>query len=232
MPSSDRDPSNSLCLGCKVKDGRAVSLSDFDVESSKQLLGESFGKKIFQIELSFAVKKRSVVERLHREWEQENIQEGQNVSFDSLPPAEWKSIVMESSPDMYKELYLIIDEGTYVRPLGEARLLTVGDVRLLAANDPGDGNGGFCTEGYWVLRPDGPWLLDFTAVHQEIDRVIPRDATAPQTGCWALSIDNAEVRSPIQLKGAECRACGYVGTAVVHFKVKDHGAVPVSSSFE
>jgi hypothetical protein len=73
----------------------AVSLSDFDVESSKQLLGESFGKKIFQIELSFAVKKGSVVERLHREWQQENKQEGQNVSFDSLPPAEWKSIVMD-----------------------------------------------------------------------------------------------------------------------------------------
>jgi len=99
-------------------------------------------------------------------------------------------------------------------------------------NDPVDGNGGFCMEGYWVLQADGPWLLDFTAVHQEIARVIPRDATAPQTGCWALSIDNAEVRSAIQLKGAECRACGYVGTAFVHFKVKDHRAVPVSSSFE
>lgn len=231
-PSPDRDPSNSLCLGCKDKNGQMVSLNDFAVKASKQEIGESFGKKIFQIELSFDVKKGSVVEQMHREWKEEDRREGQNVSFDNLPPVEWKSIVMESSPDMYKELYLIINEGAYDRPLSEARLLTVGGVRLLATNDPVEGNRGLCTEGYWVLQPEGPWLLDFTAVHQEIERLIPRDATAPQTGCWALSIDKAEVRSPIQLKGAECHACGYIGTAVVNFKIDGHRAVPGIASFE
>jgi hypothetical protein len=120
-PSPDRDPSNCLCLGCEVKDGQAVSLRDFAVENSKQVLGESFGQKIFQIEFSFDVKKGPAAERLHREWEQEGRRESQNVSFDNLPPVEWKSIVMESSPDMYKEIYLIINEGNYVRPLSEAR---------------------------------------------------------------------------------------------------------------
>lgn len=230
--SPDRDPSNSLCLGCKTANGQAVSLNDYAIKTSKQLVGEAFGRAIYQIELSFEVRKGSVVEQMNHEWEEKLKEQGKDVSFQNLPPVEWKSIVMQSSADTYKELYFLIDEETYVQPLSEARLLTVGSARVLATTDPANGNGGQCTEGYWVLEPEGPWLLDFAAVHREIARLIPKDATAPQTGCWALSMEKTEVRSPIQLKNAECHACGYIGTAVVHFKVEAHRAVPVSSSFE
>ena len=230
-PSPDRDPSNSLCLGCKVATGQAISLGNFVVQTSKQAVGQAFGKTIYQIELSFDVKKGSVADQMRHDWAEEEKASGQNISLQHLPPVEWKSIVMQSSTDMYKELYLIIDEGTYVRPLSEARLLTVGDVRILATNDTVSGNGGECTEGYWILDAGMPWLLDFTAVHQEIERIIPPETAAPQMGCWALSIEKAEVRSPIQLKNAECHACGYIGTAVVRFKIEGHRAVPVSSSF-
>lgn len=230
--SPDRDPSNSLCLGCKIANGQAVSLNDFAIKTSKQLVGEAFGRAIYQIELSFEVKKGSVVEQMRHEWEEKYKEEGEDVSLQNVPPVEWKSIVMQSSADTYKELYLLIDEGTYVQPLGEARLVTVGKARILATTDPASGNGGQCTEGYWVLEPEGPWLLDFTAVHREIAKLIPQDAAAPQIGCWALSMEKAEVRSPIQLKNALCHACDYVGEAVVHFKVEGHRAVPVSSSFE
>ena len=230
--SPDRDPSNSLCLGCKIANGRAVRLNDYAIKTSKQLVGEAFGRAIYQIELSFEVKKGSVVEQMRHESEEKYKAQGQDVSFQDLPPVEWKSIVMQSSVDAYKELYLMVDEGTYVQPLSKARLLTVGSARVLGTTDPATGNGGQCTEGYWVLEPAGPWLLDFTAVHLEIAKLIPPEATAPQMGCWALSMDEAEVRSPIQLKSAECHACGYLGTAVVHFKVEGHRAVPVSSSFE
>ena len=231
-PTPDRDPSNSLCIGCKTANGQAITLGDFSIESSKQIIGDAFGKTIYQIDLSFNVKKGSVVERMRHEWEEQYERQGQNISFQNLPPVEWKSIVMQSSTDMYRELYLIIDEGTYTHPLSEARLLTVGGVHMLTTNDPVDGNGGQCTEGYWELDAEGPWLLDFTAIHEEIDKIIPPDATAPQIGCWALSIEKAEVKSPIQLNGAECHACGYIGTAVVHFKIEGHRVVPVSSSFE
>jgi hypothetical protein len=231
-PSPDRDPSNSLCLGCKIANGRIVSLSDYGVKASKQLIGEECGRNIFQIELSFEVKKGSVADQMRHEWEEEYKKLGQKTSDQSVPPIEWKSVVMQFSKDEYKELYLIIDEGNYVRPLSEARLLTVGGIRILGTNDPVNGNGGQCAEGYWVLDAEGPWLLDFTAVHRDLEKLILPDAIVPQTGCWALSIQNGEVRSPVQLKNAECHACGYIGTAVVSFRIEGHSAVPLSSSFK
>ena len=209
-----------------------MSLSDYRVKTSKQLIGEDFGRSIFQIELSFEVKKGSVADQMRHEWEEQYKGLGQKTSDQNVLPIEWKSVVMQFSKDEYKELYLIIDEGNYVRPLSEARLLTVGGVRILGTNDPVDGNGGQCTEGYWVLDAEGPWLLDFTAVHQDIERLIPPDAIVPQMDCWALSIEKAEVRSPVQLKNAECHACGYIGTAVVSFRIEGHRAVPLSSSFK
>lgn len=230
--SPDRDPSNGLCLGCKIANGQAVSLNDYSIKTSKQLVGEAFGRAIYQIELSFEVKTGSVVEQMRQEWEEKDKAQGRDVSFQDLPPVQWKSIVMQSSVDAYRELYLLIDEQTYVEPLSNARLLTVGSARILATTDPSAGNGGLCTEGYWVLEPEGPWLLDFTPVHLEIAKLIPPDAIAPQMGCWALSMEEAEVKSLVQLKSAECHACGYVGTAVVHFKVEGHRAVPVSSHFD
>lgn len=230
--SPDRDPSNSLCLGCKTASGQAVSLNDFAIKTSKDLIGEAYGKAIFQIELSFEAKKGSVVEQMRHEWEEKDKEEGHDVSFQNLPPVKWKSIVVQSSEDTYRELYLLIDEGTYVAPLSEARLLTVGNVRVLATTDPASGNGGQCTEGYWVLEPEGPWLLDFTTVAEEIAKLIPPDATAVQTGCWGLSMEKAEVRSPIQLKNAQCHACDYLGWVTVRFRLDGHRAVPVESRFE
>lgn len=66
--SPEHDPSNSLCLGCKIASGEAVSLNDFAIKTSKQLVGEAFGKAIYQIELLFEAKKGSVVEQMHHEW--------------------------------------------------------------------------------------------------------------------------------------------------------------------
>ena len=109
-PSPDRDPGNSLCLGCKASGGQKVSLRDYEVETSTQVVGEPFGKKILQIELSFHVKKGSVAEQLQREWEEHEPRGGQNLSFSDIPPVQWKSIVMESSADVYNELYFIIDD--------------------------------------------------------------------------------------------------------------------------
>jgi hypothetical protein len=227
-PSADRDSGHDLCLGCKTGGGQQVSLQDYDVERSQHLLGEAYGRKIFQIVLTFHEKPGSVVEQMHREWNA-SAEAGQKADYDKLPPVQWKSIVMESSPDVCNELYFIVDDGVYVRPLTLARVFTVGDTHLLATNDPIDGTGAMCTEGYWVLQPDAPWLLDLKPVHDEIGRVMPENSTAVQMGCWALSLDKGEVRSPIQDADAKCRACGLLGTAIVNFKIEGHRAVPVKS---
>ena len=230
-PSAERDASGSLCLRCKANNGQQVSLQDYAVETSEHIVGQSFGRTIFEIRLSFHVKGGSVAQQLRREWS-EKAGFAETMSSDDLPMAEWKSIVMQSSADMYRELYLIINEGQYDEPLSKAHLLTVGSDQLLATNDRVSGNGGSCTEGYWVLKPDGPWLLDFSAVHKAIEKMTPSNATAVQTGCWALSMQKLEVRSPVQLVGVRCRTCDFLGTAVVRFKIDGHRAVPVSSLFE
>ena len=79
-PSPDRDPSNSLCLGCKIADGRAVGLNDYALESSQQLVGEASGRAIYQIELSFDVKKGSVAERMRHEWDERSGDSSQDLA--------------------------------------------------------------------------------------------------------------------------------------------------------
>jgi hypothetical protein len=231
--SLERYSDNSLCLGCKTADGQKVTLGDYAVEATQYQVGQSFGRKIIEIELTFHLKNGSVMQRLRREWTARESTAGREMSFEDIPPVKWKSIMMESSANSYRELYFIIDEpGTYVRPLEHARLIHAGGAQILATTDAVDGNGHQCTEGYWVLQPDGPWLLDFTPVRKEIAKISPPNAGAAQIGCWALNIEKLEVRTPVQDKSAECHACGWLGTAIVHFKIDGHSAVPVSSSFE
>ena len=83
-----------------------------------------------------------------------------------------------------------------------------------------------------MLRADGPWQLDFSPVHKEIARIVTGDAQAMQMGCWAMSIDKETISAPVQLKNADCHACGWVGTAEVHFKIEGHEAVPVTAKFK
>lgn len=54
-PSPERDPSNSLCLGCPVAtaNGRKKTLQDYEVESSQRVLGKAFGRKVIELVLSF-----------------------------------------------------------------------------------------------------------------------------------------------------------------------------------
>lgn len=230
--SPERYTDNSLCLGCKTSDGQKVTIGDYAVKASTREIGQSLGRKILEIVLTFDLKSGSVMWRLQQEWEANYRTEGQQVSFEDLPPVEWKSIVMESTPNLYRELYFITDAPIYVRPLEHARIVDAAGVPVLAVSDPLSGNGGECTEGYWVLRPDGPWLLDFSPVQKKIASISPPNARASQIGCWALSIEKLEVNAPIQDEGADCHACGWIGEAVVHFKIDNNHAVPVSSHFE
>ena len=229
-PTPNPNLSNALCLGCKTRSGAAVSLQDYDVETAEDVVGASFGKKIVQIVNMFRVKKNSVMQRLREEWNAQ--QPGHQIDYGQVPPVETKSIVMESSAGLYRELYFIVDDCVYSRPLSKAHVLAAGAAHILATDDAVSGNGAYCTDGYWTLDPAGPWLLDFTAVDHAIQKLTPADATATQTRCWALSMEKLEVRSPVQRKDAECRACGWLGTAVVHFSIDGHRAVPVSSMFE
>jgi len=231
--SPERYTDNSLCLGCKTSDGQKVSIADYVVKPSERYIGESFGRKIVEIVLTFDVKPGSAMWRLRREWEAQYRAEVRKGSLEELPPVEWKSVVMESASERYRELYFIIDEpGIYDRPMEHPRIVDTGGVPVLAVADRFSGNGGMCTEGYWVLRRDGPWLLDFSPVRKTIASISPPNATAPQIGCWALSIEKLEVNAPVQKNDAKCHACEWLGTAIVDFRIETNRAVPVSSRFK
>jgi hypothetical protein len=90
-PSAERDPSNSLCLGCEGDGHQQIKLEDFDVEKSQRILSQAFGKQIVEIVLTFRA--GSAMQKANRE-EAEREHSSADTSPDAYakPLAEWKSI--------------------------------------------------------------------------------------------------------------------------------------------
>lgn len=223
--SPERNIDGSLCLGCKTNSGQKVTIADYAVKSTQRDVGEFLGQKIIEIDLTFEINPRSVMAQLRRQWEQDS-----QTSFESLTPVEWQSVVMQSAPNLYRELYFNSNVPSNSVPPVDARIMNVEGVPLLAVRETFDRL--WCTEGYWVLDHNGPSLLDFSPVQKAIASVTPPNSSAPETGCWALSIDQLEVNAPVQEDHAKCEACGWLGRAVVDFRIENDRVVPVSSAFE
>ena len=222
--SPERNINSSLCLGCKTDTGRKVTIADYAVKSSQRPIGESFGRKIIEVDLTFDIKPGSAMSQLRREWKRQS-----RASFEDLTLAEWQSIVMQSAPNLYRELYFSSNPPSNSIPPVEAGIMDIEGVPLLAVRET---YGRWCAEGYWVLNRNGPSLLDFSPVQNAITNISPPNTKAIQTGCWALSISNLEVNAPVQEAPPKCAACGVLGTAVVKFKIENDRAIPVSSVFE
>lgn len=233
-PSPERDHSNSLCLGCPVAiNSRKTALQDYAVESSQRVLGEPFGRKVIEVVLSFRLGPE-LMKINAEEAARVNGHPGKVYSYPEsyyTPVARWKSIIAESSANQYQELYLLINTWDLDQPLSKASLFTAGGAQILATVDHLPGNGAFCEDSYWAVVQEGPRLIDFSAVDNEIKRLTPPNALSRETRCWALSMQKLEVRAAIQEKDAPCTRCD-LGTAVVHFRLDGHRAIPVSSSFE
>jgi hypothetical protein len=226
--TTDRDPIDSLCLQCEVEPGETKrKLSDFDVRASQSLIGEASGRKIQQILLTFnpglAMKEAARAQAARQHPEQPPPAEPK-----WAPPVQWKSIVMESAPGEYRELYLLIDTGVWERPLSTARLLRVGGAQVLDNLDPTTFRAGGCGEGHWLVQADGAVPIDFSAVASAMQKRAPREAKPPAVECQAISMEKLEVTGWLQDKGATCNACGSFGTEVARFRLEGHRAVPVS----
>jgi hypothetical protein len=201
-------------------------LKDFVVEASQHPLGISFGRKIIEIVLSFRMGPELM--KIHaEEAARESGDPGRVYSYpDSYytPVAMWNSIIMESSANEYQELYLLVDVGVFVRHLSYASLLTIEGSHILGIAEFLQGNGGVCWQRYWVLDRDGPWLIDFSAVDKEMEKMIPPDATVVPS-CPALANGELEMSNWIEEKCPTCDG----RTAVVRFRLDGHRAIPVSS---
>jgi hypothetical protein len=222
--SPERYIDGSLCLGCKTETGQTVTIADYAVKSSQRLVGEFLGRRIIEVDLTFDIKPGSAMAQLRREWEQK-----EQISFESLTPVEWQSIVVQCAPNLYRELYFDSNPPSNSVPPVDARIVKIDGTPLLAVRETYPG---WCAWGYWVLDRGGPWLLDFSPVQKAIARISPPNSSAPEIGCWALSIDNLEVNAPVEEDHPKGQAGGWLGRAIVNFKIENNHVVPGSSVFE
>jgi len=187
------------------------------VETSQHPLGESFGRKIIEIILSFRDKDTPAQ------------------TPEEPGPIQWKSIVMESTPDAYRELYLLTNNGMFDRNQGKASLYSVERSQILEVaaylNEKLNGNVEFREDSYWVLEADGPRPIDFSAVGKGVAQITPPDSHCTNPRC-GLDMKGLELRSLMQRKNAECHACEYLGWVTARFRLDGYRAIPVSSRFE
>ena len=224
-PSAERDLVKSLCLGCPLdKHGRRIKLQDYEVEKSQRSLGKPFDAEIVEVTLTI---------RAGREMQEINHQESHSsTSTGSWQQAQWKSILMQSGPDSYRELYFLIDNGTWNRPQSNAELLQTHGAYVLQTIDHSSIDPDNCfADGRWVIQASGPWLIDFLPVEKLLARIPADSEPAGELACDAISMQDFEMSSLIQKKCSGGR-CDYVGTETVHFRLEDHKPVPESASFK
>lgn len=105
-PSPERDPINSLNLGERVGTHQ-ISLQDYVVQTSQRPLGESFGRKIIEIVLT--LRHGSEMQTMEAEGSEQgdSCKDVPSPSVEEPRDVQWRSVVMESSPRAYLELYLL-----------------------------------------------------------------------------------------------------------------------------
>jgi len=147
-------------------------------------------------------------------------------------PAEidWKSILVQTGDDSYREIYHLQFSGGGPSTLTSAEIVKVGDEEILATHDPDGGVGGGCWEGYWWFSLSGPHRLDFSQVSAAITKQVPSGSSFVTT-CWAMNLDQEEINSGVQKGDARCRACDMLGEVTTRFRLRGAVAEPVSVEF-
>jgi hypothetical protein len=143
----------------------------------------------------------------------------------------WKSIVVASSPSMYREIFLLRNEGAFwTWPPSTASVTSAGETSVLFSNDRTSSRDLWCTGEFWALEKSGPVVVDFSPVTAAIEKAAPPGSVVITPLCAAVSLEKLQVRAAVQKRNA-CRTCGLEGSVVVNFKLQANRAVPVSSAF-
>jgi hypothetical protein len=211
-----RDLSNTLCTVCTKDDGGRISVSDYNIVSEKRLRGFMADRAVVEIHTSFTAKPG---------WTMHSDAGYQLPPASELPEIVWKTIVVEDAQKLYRELYSVQGGADYVQPLTWSAIYKFDGESVLATNDPMTGNGGYCSDGYWLLSPSGPQAIDFSQVDRAMAEATPKGSGLTQTRCWALHIGARTIASPAQ-KPNSCHACGYTARITAHFHFQGHLAIP------
>ncbi len=143
----------------------------------------------------------------------------------------WKSIVVETSTGMYREIFLLRNEGAFwAWPASTAKVTHAGDTQVLFTNDATSSRDLWCTGEFWALEKSGPAVVDFSTVTAAMDKAAPAGSVVITPMCAAVVLEKLQVRADVQKRNA-CRTCGLEGSVVVNFKLQGARAVPVSSAF-
>ncbi len=98
-------------------------------------------------------------------------------------------------------------------------IVTAGNESLLSTVDRDSGNAGFCVDEYWTFDKSGPCRLNFDAVNTAIRQAVPAD-TSFYARCSAINLDRQQIGTTAQRIGAECKACGWMGSVTVDFVLR------------
>jgi hypothetical protein len=212
------DEGEDPILGRSPDDGHVISARDFRIEQNVTPLGEVSGHRIIQVITTFHA--------------------GPRLVFSGSPladsqPSQWKSLLMSvGADDRYVEIYrLQAEEGLFLLPITSAAIYGVGQDAILGTYDPGNGNGGSCSDGYWWFDMAGARTVDFSPLDRAIIRALPANATYTDR-CGALHPEKAELKSGVQRRDAKCHACDGLGEVHATYRIKQGAATPVSVHFE
>ena len=144
----------------------------------------------------------------------------------------WKSIIAETSPGVYREIFLLRNEGGFwAWSPSTARVTKSSGTEVLSTNDTTTSRDMWCTGEFWVSQKSGPAVVDFSRVAAAMGKAAPAGSATIAPMCAAVSLEKLEARSEVRKKNPECSACGTEGSVTVKFKLEGAHAVPVSSTF-
>lgn len=193
-----RDDGADFCDDCRTAKSKAETAKHYTVSTEMQDVGTFSGFRIVDILYQFVDHRRPELGKMG-----------------------WKSILVQKAPDKYVEIYHL--QASYVKTvLTPAKLVHVGDELVLVTQDSDGGNGGGCWEAYWWLDAKGPRAIDFSPLIEEITKHVPPASTFWST-CWALHLEEQEIKSYVQKADAKCRTCDFLGEVTANFRL--HGAI-------
>jgi hypothetical protein len=135
-------------------------------------------------------------------------------SFHREGAVDWKSILVRTGPNRYREIYHVeaywgAPEPSFLVKTGQETLLGVADYQYKFEG----------IEGYWCFGAAGPELLDFTPVWDAAQKAIPPDHRIFQFPNASADFSNSTVSVPVWVEGAY-PCCDFRGAVKVRFQLK------------
>jgi hypothetical protein len=202
-----RDDTGSLCTGgCRTVEDKADSALSYRAKVKLQHVGVISGLPVLEVDYTFTAKNDDVI-------------------------VTWISILVETGPKTYNEIYHLQADGGIALPIAPSRIVHVPGGDVLMINNSDGGNGGGCYEGYWRVTASGNTEIDFSPLRKAVQAHLPAGTTYTPS-CGALDLDNQLLRSGVQKIKAECHACDWVGEITAHFRLEGNRAEPIDVAFK